>query len=142
MLLLLMKCILTRLSQASFLWDIVKQNSPRCDDAKRGVPSGVILSAWRQAAYDLSLICSCWRKFIEIVNKNLKSLLMSPKSGLTRMITTGKSIHHIWVKTRGSPCFTVCLTITEFEVIRTRKYHYMGMPFVFRIYEGSVHTKM
>ena len=38
---------LTHLSLASLLWDIDKQNSPRCDSAKRGVPSGAILFAWR-----------------------------------------------------------------------------------------------
>ena len=31
---------------ASFLWDIWKQNSPRCDATKRGVPSGAILFAY------------------------------------------------------------------------------------------------
>ena len=35
----------TNISLASFLWDIGKQNSPRCDAAKRGVPSGAILFA-------------------------------------------------------------------------------------------------
>ena len=34
---------LTHLSLASLLWDIGKQNSPRCDAAERGVPSGAIL---------------------------------------------------------------------------------------------------
>ena len=38
---------LTHLSLASFLWDIGKQNSPRCDAAERGVPSGAILFAQR-----------------------------------------------------------------------------------------------
>ena len=38
---------LTHLSLASLLWDIGKQNSPRCDAAERGVPSGAILFAWR-----------------------------------------------------------------------------------------------
>ena len=38
---------LTHLSLASFLWDIGKQNSPRCDAAERGVPSGAILFASR-----------------------------------------------------------------------------------------------
>ena len=38
---------LTHLSRASFLWDIGKQHSPRCDAAERGVPSGAILFAWR-----------------------------------------------------------------------------------------------
>ena len=37
--------ILTHLSLASLLWDISKQNSPRCDAAERGVPSGTILFA-------------------------------------------------------------------------------------------------
>ena len=36
---------LTHLSLASLLWDIFKQNSPRCDAAERGVPSGAILFA-------------------------------------------------------------------------------------------------
>ena len=38
---------LTHISLASFLWDIGKQYSPRCDAAERGVPSGAILFAWR-----------------------------------------------------------------------------------------------
>ena len=38
---------LTHLSLASLLWDIGKQNSPRCDAAERGVPSGAILFANR-----------------------------------------------------------------------------------------------
>ena len=37
---------LTHLSLVSFLWDIGKQHSPRCD-AVRGVPSGAILFAKR-----------------------------------------------------------------------------------------------
>ena len=37
--------ILTHFSLASLLWDIGKQNSPRCDAAERGVPSGAILFA-------------------------------------------------------------------------------------------------
>ena len=36
---------LTHIILASFLWDIGKQNSPRCDAAKRDVPSGAILFA-------------------------------------------------------------------------------------------------
>ena len=36
---------LTHVRLESFLWDISKQNSPRCDAAKRGVPSGAILFA-------------------------------------------------------------------------------------------------
>ena len=35
----------THISLAFFLWDIGKYNSPRCDAAKRSVPSGVILFA-------------------------------------------------------------------------------------------------
>ena len=38
---------LTHLSLASLLWVIGKQNSPRCDAAERGVPSGAILFAQR-----------------------------------------------------------------------------------------------
>ena len=34
---------LTHLSLAFLLWDIGKQNSPRCDAAERGVTSGAIL---------------------------------------------------------------------------------------------------
>ena len=36
---------LTHLSLASLLWDMGKQNSPRCDAAERGVPFGAILFA-------------------------------------------------------------------------------------------------
>ena len=39
--------MLTHISLASFLWDISKQHSPRCDAAERGVPSGAILFAQR-----------------------------------------------------------------------------------------------
>ena len=39
---------LTHLSLASFLWDIGKQNSPRCDAAERGVPSGPFLFAFNR----------------------------------------------------------------------------------------------
>ena len=39
--------ILTHISLASLLWDIGKQNSPRCDAAERGVPSAAILFAQR-----------------------------------------------------------------------------------------------
>ena len=34
-------------SLASFLWDIGKQYSPRCDAAERGVPSVAIVFAYR-----------------------------------------------------------------------------------------------
>ena len=37
--------IQTHLSLTSLLWDLGKQNSPRCDAAERGVPSGAILFA-------------------------------------------------------------------------------------------------
>ena len=37
---------LTHISLVSFLWDICKQNSPRCDAAFCGVPSGAILFAF------------------------------------------------------------------------------------------------
>ena len=37
----------THFSLASFLWDIGKQYSPRCDAALCGVPSGAILFAQR-----------------------------------------------------------------------------------------------
>ena len=39
---------LTHISLAAFLWDIGKQNSPRCDAAECGVPSGAILFALRK----------------------------------------------------------------------------------------------
>ena len=32
------------LSLASFLWDIGKQYSPRCDAAERGVPGAILLA--------------------------------------------------------------------------------------------------
>ena len=36
-------CTLTQLNKlASFLWDIGKQESPRCDATKQGLPSGAI----------------------------------------------------------------------------------------------------
>ena len=38
---------LTHLILASVLWDIGKQNSPICDAAERGVPSGAILFAYK-----------------------------------------------------------------------------------------------
>ena len=34
--------ILSHISLSSFIWDISKQKNPRCDAAKRGVPSGAI----------------------------------------------------------------------------------------------------
>ena len=77
---------LTHLSLASFLWDIGKQYSPRCDAAERGVPSGAILFAYRN--------------FIEKWIKILKSHPAAPnyESGLTQMIMLGESIRQIWVK--------------------------------------------
>ena len=38
--------MLTHVCLASFLWDIGKQNSPKCDVAKCGIPSGTILFAF------------------------------------------------------------------------------------------------
>ena len=69
---------LTHISLASFLRDIGKQYSPRCDAAERGVPSGAILFAYRI--------------FID-----LKITPDAPKneSGLTQMIMMGKFIRHI-----------------------------------------------
>ena len=58
---LLFTAYLSHISLVSFLWDIGKQNRPRCDAAKRGVPSGAILFA------DMIII--------EKLNKNEKSLL-------------------------------------------------------------------
>ena len=71
---------LTHISLASFLWDISKQNSPGCNAAKRGVPSGAIL-------------------FTDI-NKNEKITPVSPEneSRLSQMIRMGKSIRNRWVK--------------------------------------------
>ena len=43
----LMNRRLTHLSLTSLLWDIGKKNSPRCDAAECGVPSGAILFANR-----------------------------------------------------------------------------------------------
>ena len=69
--------LLTHLSLASLLWDIGKQNSPRCDAAERGVPSGAILFAYRN--------------FIEKWSKILKSHLwpLKNESGLAQMIMMG-----------------------------------------------------
>ena len=44
---LIFNFLLTHLSLASLLWDIGKHNSPRCDAAERGIPSGAILFAKR-----------------------------------------------------------------------------------------------
>ena len=42
------ECIrITHISLSSFLWDIGKQNSPRSNAAKRGVPSEAILFAYK-----------------------------------------------------------------------------------------------
>ena len=38
--------IFTHISLASFLCDMDKQNSPRCDAAERGRPSGALLFAY------------------------------------------------------------------------------------------------
>ena len=37
---------LIHISLVSFLWDIGQQNSPRCDAAKCGIPSGAIMFAY------------------------------------------------------------------------------------------------
>ena len=76
---------LTHLSLASLLWDIGKQNSPRCDAAERGVPSGAILFAQRN--------------FIEKRDKKIKITSNTPKneSGLTQLIMMEESIRQIWV---------------------------------------------
>ena len=59
---------LTHISLASFLRDVGKENSPRCDAAKGGVPSGAILFAYMN--------------FIEKWNKNEKIFLMPLKMEL------------------------------------------------------------
>ena len=48
--------LLTHIRLASLLWHKGKQNSPRCDAAKRGVPSGAILFAWRNFIEKLNKI--------------------------------------------------------------------------------------
>ena len=62
---------LTHLSLASLLWDIGKQNSPRCDAAERGVPSGAILFAERK-------IVEKWNKILKSHLKPLKMKVDSP----------------------------------------------------------------
>ena len=59
------KVTITRISLASFLWDVGKQDSPRCDTTECVVPSGAILFAKR-----------C---FIKNLYDKLKSLLMPLK---------------------------------------------------------------
>ena len=68
------------------LWNIGKQNSPRCDAEKLGSPSGAILFAEKI--------------FIEKLNKNEKNTPDVPKNenGLIQMIRLRKSIRHMWVK--------------------------------------------
>ena len=61
--------VLTHLSLASFLLDNGKQYNPRCDTAKRGVPSRTILFAKRI--------------FIKQLYEHLKSLLMHIKEKWT-----------------------------------------------------------
>ena len=75
----------THLSLVSLLWDIGKQNSPRCDATERGVPSGAILFACRN--------------FIKKWGKKIKITPNTPKneSGLIQLITMGESIIQIWV---------------------------------------------
>ena len=62
---ILLSHLLAHISLASFLWDIGKQNSPRCEAAERGLPSGAILFAFMN--------------FIEKWNKNEKFLPMPLK---------------------------------------------------------------
>ena len=78
--------VLTHLSLASLLWDIGKQNSPRCDATEPGVPSGAILFQQRNFI----------KKEIKI---QITPNIPKNESGLTQMITMGESIRHIWVKT-------------------------------------------
>ena len=75
--------LLTHLRLVSLLWDIGKQNSPRCDAAFCGVPSGAILFAYRI--------------FIEKIEQNLKITPDAPKneSGLPQMIMMGNFIRQI-----------------------------------------------
>ena len=77
---------LTHLSLASFLGDTGKQNSPRCDAAERGVPSGAILFEQRN--------------FIEKRDEKIRITPNTPKneSGLTQLIMMGVSICQIWIK--------------------------------------------
>ena len=60
----LVNCLLTHISLASFSWDIVKQQSPRYGAGERGVPSRAILFAKSN--------------FIENLNKNKKKSLLTP----------------------------------------------------------------
>ena len=71
----------------SFLWDIGKQNSPRCDAAaERGVRTG---------GYSVFLE-DFYQKFVW----KLKITPVAPRniSGLIQMIMVGKSIRQKWVK--------------------------------------------
>ena len=60
--------ILTHISLESFLWDVGKQNSPRCEVPKLSVTSGTFLFAFINS--------------IEKLNKNEKLLLMPLKMKL------------------------------------------------------------
>ena len=75
---------LTHISLASFLWDIGKQNRPRCDATKHGVPSENILFADKI--------------FIEKKKKKTTPEAPTKENGLIQMIRMGKSIGHKWVK--------------------------------------------
>ena len=95
---------LTHLSLTSLLWDICKQNSPRCDAAERGVPSWAILFA--------KII------FIKKLKKIKKSLL---ESGLTQMMTMGKSIRQIRVNTHrpiGNSSQLYMHSVYDFTVVK------------------------
>ena len=69
-------CILTCLSLVSFLWDIGKQYSPRCDAAQRGVPSRAIL----------------FEKFHRKIEYKIEitPVVLQYESGLTQMLMMGQ----------------------------------------------------
>ena len=71
------------------LMDIGKQNSPRCDVAKRGVPSGTFL-------------------FAKKMNKNEKITPDAPenKDGLIQIIEMGKPIRNKWVNSDNTSLMT------------------------------------
>ena len=84
---------LTHISLATFLWDIGKQRSPKWD------------------ATDCSLYCL----LRGISSKNGIKIKITPdapnnESGLTQMITKGKSINHKWAKSAVcGKASTVCI---------------------------------
>ena len=52
--------------QGSFLWDIGKQNSLRCDATERGVPSGAILFAKRNFIEKCNRILKSYQKTLKL----------------------------------------------------------------------------